>query len=44
MTFARTKIQPPRLRAAFVERGAVQSRLAEALRSRRAVLLAAPAG
>jgi LuxR family maltose regulon positive regulatory protein len=44
MTFARTKIQPPRLRAAFVERGALQARLAEALRTRRAVLLCAPAG
>jgi LuxR family maltose regulon positive regulatory protein len=44
MSFARTKIQPPRLRAAFVERGALQGRLADALRSRRAVLLCAPAG
>ncbi len=44
MTYARTKIQLPRLRTAFVERGALQVRLAEALRSRRAVLLSAPAG
>jgi LuxR family maltose regulon positive regulatory protein len=44
MSFARTKIQLPRLRAAFVERGALQARLSDALRSRRAVLLAAPAG
>lgn len=44
MTFARTKIQPPRLRAAFVARGVVQERLAQALRSQRLVLLAAPAG
>ena len=44
MTFARTKIHPPRLRAAFVERGALQARLADALRNRRAVLLCAPAG
>jgi ATP/maltotriose-dependent transcriptional regulator MalT len=44
MTFALTKIQPPRPRAAFVERGPVQARLADALRSRRLVLLCAPAG
>jgi hypothetical protein len=31
MNFARTKIQPPRPRATFVERGRVQARLAEAL-------------
>ena len=44
MTFARTKIQPPRPRSAFVERAGVQARLSEALRSRRLVLLCAPAG
>jgi LuxR family maltose regulon positive regulatory protein len=44
MTFARTKIQPPRPRSAFVERAGVQARLAEALRTRRVVLLCAPAG
>ena len=44
MNFALTKIQPPRPRAAFVERGPVQARLADALRSRRLVLLCAPAG
>jgi LuxR family maltose regulon positive regulatory protein len=44
MTFARTKIQPPRPRAAFVERGRLQADLAEALLARRLVLLCAPAG
>lgn len=44
MTFARTKIQAPQPRAAFVERGAVQTRLHEALLQRRTVLLCAPAG
>src|SRR5512143_3878484 len=44
MTFARTKIQPPRPRSAFVERGAVQTRLGNALRDKRVVLLCAPAG
>src|SRR5512134_283303 len=44
MTFARTKIQPPRPRLTFVERAGVQARLAEALRTRRLVLLCAPAG
>lgn len=44
MTFARTKIQPPRPRAEFVERGRMQPQLAAALASQRLVLLAAPAG
>ena len=44
MTFARTKIQPPRPRLSFVERAGVQARLADALRTRRLVLLCAPAG
>ncbi|HEX5638525.1 MAG TPA: LuxR C-terminal-related transcriptional regulator [Burkholderiaceae bacterium] len=44
MTFARTKIQPPRARSAFVERGAVQTRLGHALLDKQVVLLCAPAG
>lgn len=44
MTFARTKIQPPKPRSAFVERGPLQARLADALATRRVVLLCAPAG
>ena len=44
MTFARTKIQPPRARAAYVERALVQAQLADALLNRRVVLLCAPAG
>lgn len=44
MAFARTKIQPPRPRASFVERGALHDRLADALATRRVVLLCAPAG
>ena len=44
MSFARTKIQPPRPRAAFVERDALQARLAQALATQRLVLLCAPAG
>jgi LuxR family transcriptional regulator, maltose regulon positive regulatory protein len=44
MTFARTKIQPPRARSAFVERGTLQAQLADALATRRLVLLCAPAG
>lgn len=44
MTFPRTKLQPPRPRAALVERGALQSELAEALTTRRLVLACAPAG
>jgi LuxR family transcriptional regulator, maltose regulon positive regulatory protein len=44
MTFARTKIQPPRPRSTFVARAGVQDRLAEALLGRRLVLLCAPAG
>ncbi|MFO1303274.1 MAG: LuxR C-terminal-related transcriptional regulator [Burkholderiales bacterium] len=44
MTFARTKIQPPRPRASFVERGSLHDRLAHALATRRVVLLCAPAG
>lgn len=44
MTFARTKIQPPRPRVADVERGPLQTRLADALLHKRLVLLCAPAG
>jgi ATP/maltotriose-dependent transcriptional regulator MalT len=44
MNFARTKIQPPRPRAAFVERVELQARLRDALLHRRLVLLCAPAG
>jgi hypothetical protein len=44
MTFARTKIQPPRPRASYVERRGVQARLADALLDKRLVLLCAPAG
>lgn len=44
MAFARTKIQPPSSRSTYIERGRVQSLLAEALLSRRLVLLCAPAG
>ena len=44
MTFARTKIQPPRPRSAYVERTLVQAQLADALLNRRVVLLCAPAG
>lgn len=44
MSFARTKIQSPRPRPAFVERDALQARLAQALATRRLVLLCAPAG
>ncbi len=44
MTFARTKIQPPQSRSAFIARGAMQTRLARALREQRVALLVAPAG
>jgi LuxR family maltose regulon positive regulatory protein len=44
MAFARTKIQPPRPRARYVERDTLHDRLADALTSRRVVLLCAPAG
>ena len=44
MTFARTKIQPPRARSTHVERSLVQAQLADALLNRRVVLLGAPAG
>ena len=44
MTFARTKLQLPRARTTFVERGALGTELAAALASRRVVLLCAPAG
>ncbi len=44
MNFAHTKIQPPRPRAAFVERVELQARLTDALLYRRLVLLCAPAG
>jgi LuxR family maltose regulon positive regulatory protein len=44
MTFARTKIQPPTPRSAYVDRGRVQAQLADALLTRRVALLCAPAG
>jgi len=44
MTFARTKIQPPRPRANYVERGPLHGRLGDALANRRVVLVCAPAG
>ncbi|MCM2310983.1 MAG: LuxR C-terminal-related transcriptional regulator [Steroidobacteraceae bacterium] len=44
MTFARTKIQPPRSRAALVERGPLQQQVAQALATRSVVLFCAPAG
>jgi LuxR family transcriptional regulator, maltose regulon positive regulatory protein len=43
--FARTKIQPPRVRTgALIERPALEARFAQALQSHRLVLLCAPAG
>lgn len=44
MSFARTKIQPPRPRSLLVERSDLRDRLAHALSSRAIVLLCAPAG
>jgi LuxR family transcriptional regulator, maltose regulon positive regulatory protein len=44
VSFARTKIQPPRPHPTLIARGALQSRLADALTTRRAVSLCAPAG
>ncbi|NJD89284.1 MAG: transcriptional regulator [Betaproteobacteria bacterium] len=44
MTFARTKIQAPRPRATCIERGALESRLAQALAAQRVALVCAPAG
>ena len=44
VTFPRTKIQPPRPRATYVARGALEGRVAGALRERRVVLACAPAG
>ena len=44
VTFARTKIQPPRPRSAYVARGGLEAKLAAALLGRRAVLVSAPAG
>lgn len=44
MTFARTKIQPPRPRAGLIDRQALEVRLADALATRRVSLLCAPAG
>jgi LuxR family maltose regulon positive regulatory protein len=44
VTFARTKIQPPRPRGDFVERRSMQVRLGAALRGQRLVLLSAPGG
>ncbi len=44
MTFARTKIHPPRSRAGLVERGSLHAQVAEALATRAIVLFCAPAG
>jgi hypothetical protein len=44
MSFARTKIQPPRPRAALIEHETLQVRLADVLTIQRLVLLCAPAG
>lgn len=44
MTFALTKIRPPRLLASYVPRAAIDARVAQALATRRAVLVCAPAG
>jgi LuxR family maltose regulon positive regulatory protein len=44
MSFALTKIQPPRPRADLVERPALEEQLAESLATRRLTLLCAPAG
>lgn len=44
LTFARTKIQPPRFRAGLIERSELERRLGEALLRHRLVLLVAPAG
>ena len=43
-TFARTKIQPPRLRPGLIERAALEARLGEALSAQRLTLICAPAG
>src|SRR5207237_10385341 len=42
--FAVTKIQPPHGRLALIERPALEERMAQALASRRLVLVCAPAG
>jgi LuxR family maltose regulon positive regulatory protein len=44
VTFALTKIEPPRSRAAYVERSGLQARLTDALLHKRLVVLCAPAG
>jgi LuxR family maltose regulon positive regulatory protein len=44
MTFALTKIQPPRVRTASMAREDLESRLATALSAQRVVLVCAPAG
>ncbi|MBT2326630.1 hypothetical protein J7E62_30430 [Variovorax paradoxus] len=44
MTFARTKIQPPRFRVGLIERGELERKLGAALLGRRLVLLMASAG
>ena len=44
MSFALTKIQPPRVRAASMAREDLESRLAKALCAQRVVLVCAPAG
>ena len=44
MSFARTKIQPPRPRTDSIDRGALEQRLANALSATRVALLCAPAG
>jgi LuxR family transcriptional regulator, maltose regulon positive regulatory protein len=44
VTFAKTKIQPPRLRSDLITRPALDSALAKALADRRLTLILAPAG
>jgi LuxR family maltose regulon positive regulatory protein len=44
VTFARTKIQAPRPRAACIERESLEARLAQALANQRVALVCAPAG
>jgi LuxR family maltose regulon positive regulatory protein len=44
ISFARTKVQPPRFRAGLVERNELEERLGTALLSRRLLLLVAAAG
>jgi LuxR family maltose regulon positive regulatory protein len=44
MTFARTKIQPPRLRAGLIPRPGLEAALGDALAGQRLTLISAPAG